>query len=73
MATILNRLVERLDVKIKRLRKAKKLLVAKNLEDKKLDAQIKRLVAIKKRLSARGPVLDISVQETSNEPNGKTE
>lgn len=53
MATILNRLVERLDNKIARLRIAKIRLLDKNLEDKKLDHQLKRLISIRNRLKSK--------------------
>lgn len=55
MATILNRLVERLDVKIARLKIAKIKLMVKNLEDKKLDYQLNRLVSIRDRLKSKVP------------------
>lgn len=55
MATILNRLVERLDSKIARLKRAKKKLQDKNLEDKKLDHQINRLESIRDRLKKHTP------------------
>lgn len=63
MATILNRLVERLDVKIARLKRARRQLQAKNLEDKKLDHQIKRLVSIRDRLKGTDPTGDDDVRD----------
>lgn len=53
MATILNLLVERLNVKISRLKRAREKLRDKNLEDKKLDYQINRLVSICDRLTKK--------------------
>lgn len=53
MATILNRLVERLDNKIARLRMAKIKLREKNLEDKNLEHQLNRLVSIRNRLKSK--------------------
>lgn len=55
MSTILNRLVERLDVKIDRLLRAKTRLQSKHLEDKKLDQQIKSLVSIRDKLQNPDP------------------
>lgn len=53
MATILHRLVERLDVKIRKLRNAKAKLQEKNLEDKKLDHQLNRLISMRNRIHKR--------------------
>lgn len=55
MATILNRLVERLDLEISRLKQARKKLRDKNLEDKKLEHKINRLESIRDRLKTSTP------------------
>lgn len=55
MATILNRLIELLDIKIVRLKKARERLRDKNLEDKKLDHQINQLSSIRDRLNPHNP------------------
>lgn len=55
MATILNLLVERLDIKISKLKKARKKLQDKNLEDVKLEHKIHGLESIRDKLKKQNP------------------
>lgn len=55
MKTILNRLIEKLDVRIDRLKRAKNHLHDRNLEDKKLDHQLNRLLSIRNSLHSKAP------------------
>lgn len=72
MATILSLVVERLDAKIARLRKAQRKLKEKNLEDKKLDYQIRRLVSIRGRLKKTCPTGGSAIDPGHTPTNGET-
>lgn len=51
----LERLVERLDARIKKLRKTKRVLTRLGIQDQKLDKMINRLVSMRSRLKGRSP------------------
>lgn len=72
MPTILNRLVERLDYKIARLKRARKMLQEKNLEDSKLEHQIDRLLSIRNRLHKKNSTGDSGIDSALPAPPSQT-
>lgn len=54
MTTIRDRLIQRLDVKIKKLKASAKRLAERSIQDKNLNKKISTLSAVKTRIKAQG-------------------